>query len=444
MIRNALTSSDEVEPLFAEGHPLRRLVRPTFDTIRRTFRDLCVSAIWIDDSYDPSREGFRPSYDKLYGPGSASMMPFVASWMSTGHDADHGALRDDNLVLLPADVDKTIVEYARRIGLLGAHAYVGDIHELKRAVRASGRRVYSIDDLGPDFDDHSVIGSELSAWLNSKERLSTITRHAPAEVVKDMYDATLADYQAMRRDGGRVFLKTCNTESAGAGVFIADSAEQFEAHLATIRDKQRRYGLSRKLVIQPEITGRNRSFQVLLDPSARDRIQVIALTDQLVEADGKTYKASINHPITRENVEPIGAAILDMVDRIWAKHPEAFGFLMSDYFETKDGPIIYDPGIRPTGNTATAMAYFLARKLTGEDLFASLIHLHTKVPGLDYGRFAEQVGSLVDPGNLVRERRALLPWGWNAVQGFGMLIGVAANEAEFGRMRDELAGREWS
>lgn len=440
MIRNALTSPEQVEPLFADGHPLRRLVRPTFDTIRRTFRDLCVSAIWIDDSYDPSREGFRPSYDKLYGPGSASMMPFVASWMSTGR-GDHP---DDNLVLLPADVDRTIVEYARRIGLLGAHAYVGDIHQLKRAVRASARKIYSIDDLGADFDDHAVIGSELSAWLNSKERLSTITRHAPAEVVKDMYDASLADYQAMRRDGGRVFLKTCNTESAGAGVFIAESPEQFEAHLAAIRDKQRRYGLSRKLVIQPEIKGRNRSFQVLLDPSARDRIQVIALTDQLVEADGKTYKASINHPITRENVAPIGAAILDMVDRIWDRHPEAFGFLMSDYFETKDGPVIYDPGIRPTGNTATAMAYFLARQLTGEDMFASLIHLPTRVPGLTFARFAEQVPALVDPENLVRERRALLPWGWNPLQGFGMLIGVAADEAEFGRMRDELTARDWS
>jgi hypothetical protein len=50
-------------------------------------------------------------------------------------------------------------------------------------------------------------------------------------------------------------------------------------------------------------------------------VQVVALTDQIVEADGKTYRSSINHPITRETVEPVGEAILDLVDRIRGRHP---------------------------------------------------------------------------------------------------------------------------
>src|SRR6185369_11260501 len=94
------------------------------------------------------------------------------------------------------------------------------------------------------------------------------------------------------------FLKTCNTENAGLGVFIARTAEEFDAHLGAIRERQRRFDLSRKLVVQQEIIGENRSFQVLLDPGARDEIQVVALSDQLVEADGKTYRSSVNHAIT--------------------------------------------------------------------------------------------------------------------------------------------------
>ncbi len=46
---------------------------------------------------------------------------------------------------------------------------------------------------------------------------------------------------------------------------------------------------------------------MLLDPSAKDAVQVIALTDQIVEADGKTYRSSINHAITTETFGAGGA-----------------------------------------------------------------------------------------------------------------------------------------
>src|SRR5262249_10799900 len=149
---------------------------------------------------------------------------------------------------------------------------------------------------------------------------------------------------------------TCNTENAGVGVFIADTAEEFMAHLTEIRGRQRTFGLNRRVVIQPEIEGRNMSFQVLLDPRDRDQVQVVVLTDQIVQADGKTYLASVTHAITAEAIEPIGDAFLDLADRVWARHPDAFGFLMADFFATPAGPVVYDPGLRPTGNTASAMA----------------------------------------------------------------------------------------
>ena len=66
-----------------------------------------------------------------------------------------------------------------------------NIADLKEKVVASHRKVYSIDDLGDDFDGHSVITGELSRWLNSKGDLPSITAYAPRETVKDMYEASL-------------------------------------------------------------------------------------------------------------------------------------------------------------------------------------------------------------------------------------------------------------
>jgi len=161
--------------------------------------------------------------------------------------------------------------------------------------------------------------------------------------------------------GAKVWLLTCNTESPGAGVFIARDEAEFAAVRADIREKQAKFGLNRKLVIQPEVKGRNRSFQIFMDPSAPEQISVVAITDQLVEADGKTYKASINRAITAENVRHAGPMIVDMVARVRARYPSAFGFLMCDYFETDSGVVAFDPGIRPTGNTATVLASHLGR-----------------------------------------------------------------------------------
>lgn len=426
------------EPLFPEGHPLARLVRPTFESLRAALGGMFVATIWIDADEDPSRAGFRPSYDSIKGPGSSTLMPFVAAWLSTGAGTEAGG----NVVLLPEKMDRTLVDYATEVGLLGAYEWISGLAGMKARVEsdAAGRRLYNIDDLDPSFDAHAVVGSALSRWLNSKDGLETVTSYAPPETVKDMYDVGPDDYAAAadRAKGGRVFLKTCNTESAGKGVFIANDRVEFDARLAEIRAAQAQFGLSRRLVIQPEIRGRNCSFQVLLDPRRRDHVQVVALSDQLVEADGKTYRSSVNHPITAEAVEPVGAAILDMVDRIWARHPEAFGFLMSDYFQTDTGPILYDPGIRPTGNTATAMAAHLARAMTGRFFATSLVPLPTNEPGLTFGAFRARAPALFRPENVCERGHAVMPWGWNAIQGFGMLIAIAEDEAGLARVRAEL------
>ncbi len=430
-------NDDGIEALFPEGHPLARLVLPTFDRIRATLDDRFVATVWVDATEDPTRAGFRPSYDSVHGPGSSTMMPFVAAWLSSGPQP-RGA---SNVVLFPDVMDATLVDYARDVGILGEHAWVKGVRGMMEHVERDPRRrkLYNIDDLDPAFDSHAVVSAALSRWVNSKEDLASLTRFCPREIVTDMYEATADHYREIAGErGGRVFLKTCNTENAGRGVYIANDRAEMEAQLTLIRETQRAHGLSRRLVLQPEIVGTNKSFQVLLDPRDGGRVQVIALSDQIVEPDGKTYRSSINHPITKDTVAPVGEAILDMVDRIWARFPDAFGFLMSDYFQTASGPVIYDPGIRPTGNTATAMAAHLARSLTGRFFATSLVPLPTNNPGLPWTGFVKKQPGLFSPESLVKEGRAVMPWGWNRIQGFGMLVAIAETEEALPSVRAEL------
>jgi hypothetical protein len=431
VIPRSLTSQDQVTRLFPASSPLYPLVAPTFDTVRQRLDGLCISSIWIDADLDPSRAGYRPSYDGLHGRGSSTMMPFIASWMSTGP----GHEGRGNQVLFLDTIDRSLVDYALEIGLLGEHSFVSSLDELNRAVLASGKKLYSIDDIGTDFDEHVVISTQLSKWLNSKDELASITAFAPRELIKDMHEVTLDDYHAIHAPGCRVFLKTNNTETAGLGVQICNDADEFKRHLDAIREQQRQFSLNKTLIIQREILGRNRSFNLFIDPATPDCIQVTALTDQLVEADGKTYRASVNYPITAANLEHIGPAIMDMIGRIWARHPEAFGFVMCDFFETSDGQItIYDPGIRPSGNTATAMARLLARKLTGRDSYTSNFFLDIGEDGLDYAELRRRLGPLSTLEHLAQHGEGVLPWGWNALCGRGLLIGVAPDEAAYAHL----------
>ena len=436
---NSLARQDRAERIFEVGHPCFALTRPTFHTIRRSMGDHLVSAIWMDSSYFPERKGFRASYDEQYGEGSVNVMPFIAAWLSSGPAGPS----EGNTVILPGGIDRTLVSYAERIGLLGPHRFVNNLTDFSSVIAETGKKLYGIDSMGPDFEAHVVVKESLHRLLNSKESLRDVSAYAPDEVIKDMFEVTPADYDRVRAAGaGRVYLKTCNTEAAGAGVFVCNNAQEFDARLGEIRAKQKAHNLNRTLIVQPEIVGRNRSFQVFLDPKEPDSIQVITLTDQLVEPDGITYRGSVNYAANRETLENVGPVIIDMVSRIRALHPDAFGILMCDFFEMADGKLVaYDPGIRPTGNTATAMAALLARSIAGESLHVSNFHLRSNRKGFRFGDFVAALEGIAGPQNIARAGRAVLPWGWNDRLGFGVLIGVARDPDDFAALRREVLGR---
>ena len=155
---NAVTSPDQTTRLYPEGHALYALVRPTFNTVRRALAGPWISCIWNDASQDPTRAGFRPSYDELYGPGSVNLMPFIACWMSTGPDTEDGG----NLIVLPSAIDRSVVQFmidralARKI-----HVDAGAVDGSAGGQLLEGRlqRLDAVLD-GDQFADQGVIDDE--------------------------------------------------------------------------------------------------------------------------------------------------------------------------------------------------------------------------------------------------------------------------------------------
>ena len=293
-----------------------------------------------------------------------------------------------------------------------------------------------MDELTANTQEHMV-------FCNSKERVADLSGYAATEVRKDMFEVTTADFHDACRPGRCVYLKTCNTENAGEGVFPVGSEEEFLAELEGIRDRTRRYGLNRTLVIQPEIVGDNKSFQVFLDPEEPDRIPVVALTDQLVSPDRKKYAGSVNHVVTPERCEVVGPAILDLVERTWRHCPGARGFLMCDYFEEEDGTtVVYDPGLRPSSNTAAAMVKLWIEEAAGAS--ATVVNspwFDFGEPGLPYGEVVGRLGRHADPDTIVDRRLGVLPRGHNHIQGKSRFIVITPEPEDYAPFRKELEER---
>jgi hypothetical protein len=344
------TNTGPLAPFFAPDHPLGRLVPGRWTELCGALSGYDIN-LQFNQSSDPDdpRSAYRLDYSALLGPGMDLLMPTAGAYL---------CWPGRNRVVLPTRTDPSIVAYLQRIGFLGEVVHHEGMAAITAGQRADGRRTYSIDDMGPEGDDVAVNSLRDMTIGNSKELVGELSAYAAPELRKDMFEVTDADFEAAHRPGRRVFLKTCNTESAGEGIFpVADLAE-FRQALGEIRAKTERFDLNRLLVIQPELVGTNKSFQVFLHPDGRPQIPVVALTDQLIGPDGKKYAGSINHDITPERLEVVGPAIIDLVDRLRAMCPQAVGFLMCDYFESPEGEIaIYDPGLRPSGNTAAAMVH---------------------------------------------------------------------------------------
>jgi len=425
----------ESAPLFEEGHPLQRLVEGRWTRICEALSSFDIN-LQFNQSSDESdrRSAFRLDYSTLLGPGMDLLMPTAGAYMCAP---------GRNRVVLPSRTDRTLVAYLQRIGFLGEVAYYEGMQAIVEGQRAAGRRTYSIDDMGPDGDDVAVNSARDMFIGNSKEMVTKLSAYAAPEVRKDMFEVDDGDYHALHEDGLRIFIKTCNTESAGEGVYPVETLEEFREAVETIRAKTLKYDLVRTLVLQPEVVGRNKSFQVFLDPTHPDEIQVVALTDQLVGPDGKKYAGSINHDLTRDRLEVVGPAIIDLVDRLKGLCPDATGFVMCDYFERPDHTVaIYDPGLRPSSNTGAAMVKRWVEEATGQ--FAGVANstwFDFGDPGMPYEAVVERLGHYADPDYITANRLGVLPRGHNHIQGKSRFIIITPDKGDYEGFRTELEER---
>jgi hypothetical protein len=433
--RAAREARGEGEAFFPRGHPLARLVRASYSKLCEALADYDLNLLFNQtaDPDDP-RSAFRQDYGALLGPGMNLIMPTAGAYL---------CCPGRNRVFLPAATDRTLADYLQRAGFLGEVLYHDGLDDMVQELRRSGRRVYSIDDLGPGTDDCTVNSQRNMERANSKQLVGRLSAYAAEERHVDMFAASEQDFGALHVPGRRVYLKTCNTENAGEGVFpVADLAE-FRAALEEIRERTRRYDLNPTLVLQPEIVGQNKSFQVFLDPRDPERLSVVALTDQLIGADGKKYAGSVNHVVTAERLEPVGPAILDLADRLWAECPGAFGFVMCDYFEQEDGRIVtFDPGLRPSSNTAAAMVKLWIEEAAGvATAVTNSPWVDAGEPGLPYAVVEDRLGPYADPDAIVARRFGALPRGHNHLQGKTRLIIITPTADDYPAFRAEIEQR---
>lgn len=428
----AALSRGDGEELFPRDHAFAPLVRASYSAICGALALYDINLLF-NQTADPSdpRSAFRKDYGALLGPGMNLIMPTAGAYLcSPGR----------NRVFLPEATDHSLAEYLQRVGFLGEVVYHNGEADMMAALQRAGRKLYSIDDLGPDADAHTVNSYYNMEFLNSKERVGDLSSYAAEEVHKNMFEVGEADYEAALRPGRRVYLKTCNTENAGEGVFPCGSAAEFMRELAGIRKRTQEYDLNPILVVQPEIVGQNKSLQIFLRPEEPHRIPVVALTDQLVDLDGKKYRGSLNHVVTTERTEVVAPVILDLVERIRAHCPGSFGFVMCDYFEQDDSTLVtFDPGLRPSSNTGAAMVKLWVEEMAGQPAgVTNSPWFDFGEPGMTYDEIARRLGKYADPDHIVAHRLGVLPRGHNPIQGKTRFIIITPTPEDYEPFRAEL------
>ncbi len=422
------------EELFRAGQTFAPLVRASYSAICASLAPYDINLLF-NQTADPSdpRSAFRKDYGTLLGPGMNLIMPTAGAYLCSP---------GVNRVFLPEKTDHTLAEYLQRVGFLGEVVYHGGEADMMAELRRTERQLYSIDDLGPgpDADALTVNSYHDMEFLNSKENVRDLSGYAAPEVHRDMFEVGEADYEAAHHPGRRVYIKTCNTENAGEGVFPCNDLAEFMSELEGIRSRTRQYDLNPTLVIQPEVVGDNKSFQIFLRPDEPNRIPVVALTDQLVDPDGKKYRGSLNHVVTAERTEPIAPAILDLVERIHVHCPGAFGFVMCDYFEQDDGTIVtFDPGLRPSSNTGAAMVKLWVEEMAGQPAgVTNSPWFDFGQPGMTYDEIARRLGKYADPDHIVANRLGVLPRGHNPIQGKTRFIIITPTPDDYEDFRAEL------
>jgi hypothetical protein len=198
------------------------------------------------------------------------------------------------------------------------------------------------------------------------------------------------------------------------------------AMVATVERLKASYPADESIIVQPEIKGRNFRFQIFLNPKNLESVPVVSLTEQIVADDGIQYTGSRPIAVTPENLAVIGDAIVEFANNIRLRYPDAVGFASCDFFRTEDHKtILFDPALRPTGNTASFMLRLDLQERGVPSIVADYKRIKLNAPNLPFSEVERVLGTLIDAQAVLKSGVGVLPWGYNQYQGEGtfMILG---------------------
>src|SRR5690606_8537722 len=137
---------------------------------------------------------------------------------------------------LPEKIDRSLVQYLQDAGFLGEVVYMSGLKDIIDYAACSGRKIYAIDDYGAYNDAHCVNSIRDMEIVNSKEWVNRLSNYAPQDISVSIDELNDDHFQKFHVPGRNVFLKTCNTEAAGSGVFPVASLEEFNAARQQIKE----------------------------------------------------------------------------------------------------------------------------------------------------------------------------------------------------------------
>jgi hypothetical protein len=423
-VYNEIRSLVEVKTL------LPRVTASTYDSVREKLSKFNICTLWNESHFDRSRELFRPSFNEKHGPGATNVMPALAAYL---------VLPGKNKAFFPEGMDTTLIDYFIQQGFLGEFEMVKNIDEICSKSRLLQKKVYAIDDYGTRNDDIVANRTSIMKVANSKEFVSLLTDYPPLESILLIDDVNSAHYkQHCNETDHTVFIKTGNTETSGAGVYVARSEKEFMDHIETIKERSEALNGSKTVVIQSKTDGINYSFQVLLDD---DGIEVISVSEQLIKKDGKSFAGNINKKIDAPTLEKISPVAESLCSRLRKINPEACGIVMCDYIESTAGKLTaIDPGLRPSGNTAASMISLLLEK-SGKHAFVKNAVFFNMGQPMPYSEIAVRLKELGEVKNIIESQKGALPWGYNQMDGKGLFIIVSPTESQYNSVKYEIDRR---
>ncbi len=394
ILRNPMENLKQI--LSKDEDALSPVILP-FRDIQINFQNKIIAAFWMNQIVD--QNSYKQDFDQRYGAGNEDAFTLTHLWLSN----------PENIVVIgeKADISSQIFFQANdfQLGSIVRSSY----KELPKVCQQFNLPLFNID--GHNSYSNLAYEKEMQSFINNKENLKKISSYSAPYILHNLEEQYLGPFP--------IIIKECNQESFGDGVHKADNKTEYNEIIKQVKNKAETYQLKQYIILQPLLKGKECGLNFIQTPSSGPI--VTAVTFNIADQEGR-YIRSINlpnsHPIYQETL-PV---IQDMSDKIRSINPNTFGYMMNDFFITNHGPQTIDPGMRTTGNTATAMARIWAEEQTSKELYSTINFVISKQGACNFASIFNSSKDLFSLESIQKNGFMLAPWGWNNIQGNGNLI----------------------